>query len=166
MERGDGSTEGKSELETALIHDRFGAAIEDDAHASPDLEAMFLVFVARDGLFAVRAERVESVVPWRDPVTLPGSKGLVRGVIQDRGRVIAVLRHPDGTEPSGSGDASRVLICPTPLGFLGLPATRTFAVAAITTARGLEPLAVLDTEHGPATYLEPDELAARVAADG
>ncbi|MEO1175523.1 MAG: chemotaxis protein CheW, partial [Myxococcota bacterium] len=53
-----------------------------------------LVFAIDSQFFAINAASVVSVIGWREPVALPGSHSTIRGVIQDRGRVVVVIEHP------------------------------------------------------------------------
>ena len=106
--------------------------------------------------YAMAAGDVEGVVPWRAPVPLPRADPRVRGVIQDRGRIVVLLAHPTG-EPRSEEDAAvtRVVICPTAKGYVGLPASTTLRVGQVRFAREPHALATVDCEDGVVTFLEP-----------
>ncbi|MBN1605482.1 MAG: chemotaxis protein CheW [Polyangiaceae bacterium] len=106
--------------------------------------------------FAVLAECVDSVVPWKAPAVVPGADARVRGVIQDRGRIVVVMAHPTGQQgPGGEADASRIIICTTPRGHIGLPASVTHNVGPVELT--VEPTAysVHDSPRGPFTFVDP-----------
>jgi chemotaxis signal transduction protein len=106
--------------------------------------------------FAVPAECVDSVVPWKAPATVPGADSRVRGVIQDRGRIVVVMAHPTGQEgPGGGADGARIIICTTTRGHVGLPAASTNAVGPVELATEPTPYSVHDGLRGPFTYLDP-----------
>jgi hypothetical protein len=106
--------------------------------------------------FAVPAECVDSVVPWKAPATVPGADPRVRGVIQDRGRIVVVMAHPTGQEGAAGGvDGARIIICTTPRGHVGLPAAATNAVGPVELPAEPTPYSVHDGLRGPFTYLDP-----------
>ncbi len=108
--------------------------------------------------FAVGAECVDSVVPWKTPAAVPGVDPRVRGVIQDRGRVVVVMAHPTGqASPAVRADPSRIIICTTPRGHVGLPAATTNAVGPVELPAEPIPYSVHDSARGPFTYLDPTQ---------
>ncbi len=56
-----------------------------------ELTASFLVFRLGSVWYAVNALSVKKVVPWMQPVPVPGTPAFVRGVINSNGQVITVL---------------------------------------------------------------------------
>ncbi len=116
-----------------------------------------LVFEYMNDLFAVPASCVDSIITWKTPTPLPGADPRVRGVIQDRGRIVMLVAHPTGkrNEVLLSVEPKRVIVCATPRGHVGLPATTTRAVGAIELAGVPSPFAVCDSPLGPLTYLDP-----------
>jgi hypothetical protein len=87
---------------------------------------------------------------------VPGNDTRVRGVVQDRGRVVVVMAHPTGqSRPQAPGDPKRIVICETPRGHVGVPATTTAAVESLNLP--VEPTSgsVYDSERGPFVYLDP-----------
>ena len=106
--------------------------------------------------FAVLAERVDSVVPWKAPAPVPGADARVGGVIQDRGRIVVVMAHPTGQlGPAGKADASRIIICTMPRGYVGLPASTTNTVGPVELSAEPTPHSVHDGPHGPFTFVDP-----------
>jgi chemotaxis signal transduction protein len=114
-----------------------------------------LIFEYSSELFAVEASSVEGVVPWKPPVRIPGTDARVRGVIQDRGRIVVVMSHPTGRTMSDVGEAKRVIICATPRGYVGLPAAGTNSVGPVELASAPSAFSVHDAKGGPLTYLDP-----------
>jgi chemotaxis signal transduction protein len=106
--------------------------------------------------FAVLAERVDSVVPWKAPAAVPGADARVRGVIQDRGRIVVVMAHPTGQkEAAGEADASRIIICTTSRGHVGLPASLTNNVGPVELEAEPAAYSVHDSPRGPFTFVDP-----------
>lgn len=138
-------------------------AVANDT-AAPNAPAReLLVFAFGDVLFAVDAVAADTVIAWREPMPLPGVVAEVLGVVQDRGRIVTVVSHPTGTASGVSAPASRIIICSTPTGHLGLPATSTRGVASFAIPETLDANQVFDTSWGPATLVKPSEIAGRLA---
>jgi hypothetical protein len=117
--------------------------------------------------FAVEAARVESVIPWRDPVPLPRATTEMAGVIQDRGRIVTVLQHPAGVAGAARGELPRrILVCPTGRGHVGLPATSTRLVGEVELRGALASGAIVDSSVGALTFVDPEALVARLIAPG
>lgn len=109
------------------------------------LDREALVFAHGEVLYAVDAVRVDAVIPWRDPMPLPGVDAAIQGVIQDRGRVVTVLGDPEGRrDPPPAARPARIVVCTTRRGLIGLPASATRAVGPV----GEETL----------TWIDPDAL--------
>jgi chemotaxis signal transduction protein len=130
--------------------------------ARPNLP--LLVFQYGEASFVIRAEKVETVIQWREPVPLPHSRYQLAGVIQDRGRVVAVLSHPSGAEGASSGSErpSRILVCRTSQGHIGIPADTTQSIGQVTVDSLPASGAVVDTAAGPMTYVDPEHIASSV----
>ena len=129
-----------------------------------------LVFGLEGALFGVDASDVDAVVAWSEPVPLPRGGTSVLGVVQDRGRIVSVLRHPSGRDVGVDERPRRIVICRTRSGLLGLPAATTRAIAPVAIAGEPTPGSVVDTDAGALTFIVPDVLAeqivgARRAAD-
>ncbi|HEX6274819.1 MAG TPA: chemotaxis protein CheW [Polyangiaceae bacterium] len=117
-----------------------------------------LMFELADEAYAVPAAAVEGVVPWRDPAPVPGASSHVRGVIQDRGRIVAVLRHPTGRNVEANGEPRRMILCSTPEGLVGLPASVTRAVTQAEYSGEPKLHAVYASKEGAYTFVAPHRL--------
>jgi len=144
---------------------------EREALASTDLEREALESAETRGLvldllmfehgaeaYAVPAAAVEGVIPWRNPAPVPGVSSQVRGVIQDRGRVVTVLRHPTGRDLHASEEPRRIILCATPEGLVGLPASVTRAVTSATFEVEPQLYAVYCGRDGSYTFVAPQRL--------
>ena len=121
-----------------------------------------LVFEYGECVFAVPAQCVDGVVPWKSPAVVPGIDERVSGVIQDRGRIVVVMAHPSGQiAQSGQVTANRIIICSTSSGYVGLPATTTTSVGPVELSSKPIPSSVYDSQSGPFTYLDPDQYSQR-----
>lgn len=120
-----------------------------------------LVFEFEGARFGVAASDVDAVVAWVEPVPLPRAGGPIRGVVQDRGRVVPVLRHPSWGEPLDQEDPRRIIVCRTSSGLLGIPATTTRAIAATAILGELVP-GVIETDQGTLTFVAPEATAERI----
>ena len=127
------------------------------AHAAKTVLDLLMFEFAGDA-YAVRAGCVDGVVPWRAPSPVPGAGTRVRGVVQDRGRIVTVLSHPAGRATTASSDPLRIIVCETPAGLVGLPASATRAVSSAEFAT--EPVAngVYDLPTGACTFIDPTRL--------
>jgi chemotaxis signal transduction protein len=122
-----------------------------------------LVFELDGATFGVDARQVEGVIAWREPVPLPRGAASVLGVIQDRGRIVTVLRHPTGA----GGDAPsaallRIVVCSTPRGHLGLPAASARSVGSVELVDEPHHCAVVEGSAGALTFLDAEALAAGI----
>lgn len=119
-----------------------------------------LVFSVDRAFYCVKAHDVDAVVAWRTTTPLPGASEAIHGVVQDKGRVVTVLHHPHAASELARGEQPlRVLVCPTPQGFVGLPATRTVGIESVDVVAGAENGSVVETSAGPATLLVVAEVA-------
>jgi hypothetical protein len=115
-----------------------------------------LIFECGSSRLAVSALLVDSVVAWKRPVTVPGSDSRVRGVIQDRGRVVVIMAHADGGATEAvAGEYKRIVICVTPRGLVGLPASGTSSVGSVELSGEPTPGTVYDSPKGPFLYVDP-----------
>ena len=115
-----------------------------------------LLFDYAGDLYAIPASSVDSVVAWKAPAPVPGTDARVRGVVQDRGRIVIVMGHPTGeARPTGTDPPNRIVICNTPRGHVGVPATSTTAVESISLSCEPTPGTVYDSARGPFLYLQP-----------
>jgi hypothetical protein len=123
-----------------------------------------LVFGLEGALFGVDASNVDAVIAWSEPVPLPRGGSPVLGVVQDRGRIVSVMRHPSGAESSGEDTPRRIVVCRTGSGLLGLPASTTRAIAKVAIVGEAIPGSVVDTDAGALTFIVPDLLAEQIVA--
>lgn len=152
-----------NEDELAAFRDPEVEALAEEA----ELERRELLLFELDGaLFAVRALAVTGVVSWREPSAIPQASPRIAGVIQDSGRIIVVLRHPTAQVADGKSSASRVVVCGTKYGFIGLPATTTQGVQSVGLRAAPGSGDVVDTPAGATTYLEPAALVATLVDEG
>lgn len=126
-----------------------------------------LVFELGGALFGVEAARVDAVIPWREPVPLPGAVDLA-GVVQDRGRIVTVVRDPRGRRsPAGTGDPpARIIVCATKRGHLGLPASSARAVGTVALRTFEAPGAEVETSEGVLVWVDPDALVLGILGEG
>jgi chemotaxis signal transduction protein len=137
------------------------SAGSDLAEAETSFVADVLLFDYEGDLFAVPAETVDSVVAWKAPAPVPGNDGRVRGVVQDRGRIVVVMAHPTGqARPQASNEPKRIVICETSRGHVGVPATTTAAVESVSLPTEPTPGSVYDSKRGPFLYLNPSGYSA------
>ncbi|WP_437690325.1 chemotaxis protein CheW [Sorangium sp. So ce176] len=114
-----------------------------------------LLFDSGRVTFALRAKQVEEVIAWRAPAPLPRVGPRVRGILQDRGRIVVIVSVPLA-EPAEA--PLRIVVCRTARGYLGLPAGKTRCVAAVEVFGELSPDVVVDTSEGKVTFLDVTHL--------
>jgi len=130
--------------------------------SSSKLTHELLTFEFLGQKFGVEARTVDTVIAWRDPVPLPRGGQDVRGVIQDKGRIVAVLAHPAaGNAGSAHRNPSRIIVCTTSRGYVGLPAMAA-EVGAVHLHASPTAGAVVDSSVGAITYVDPEELVSLV----
>lgn len=123
-----------------------------------------LVFELEGARFGVEAGDVDAVIAWREPVSLPGASGPVRGVVQDRGRIVSVLHHPASATVTYQDDPRRIIICRTRSGLLGLPASSMRAVSNVEVLGELVPGEPVETDAGNLIFVAPDAIAESIVA--
>jgi chemotaxis signal transduction protein len=149
------------------MSDELNEFVEPIATCSPEQDRSkatvvreLLVFAYEDDVYAVPASGVEGVVPWKTPTPVPGGESRVHGVIQDRGRIVVVMAHPTGQANADQRtEARRIIICSTPRGHVGLPATTTNAVGPVELPSEPSAASVYDSDMGPFTYLDPSRYS-------
>jgi chemotaxis signal transduction protein len=119
-----------------------------------------LVIEQGELLIGVPARAVDSVVPWSQPAALPRTSRWVLGVVQDRGRLVAVRRAE-----RGSTNAQRIVLCVTQRGLVGIPATSTRSVGTVRIHGTLRYGQPLDTDQGALTVLDPEALAEQMTQE-
>lgn len=126
-------------------------------------EHELLLFEHGGVTYGVAAAAVDVVVAWQKPTPLPASLPGFAGVVQDRGRVVAVLATPMGRVQKELGSEQRLVICNTARGFLGLPCGSTRAVGPVVLAQ--PPIAgdTVDSSAGPFVYIDPEALLSELA---
>lgn len=87
---------------------------------------------------------------------LPGAETRVRGVIQDRGRIVVLIAHPAGRPTDGRGESKRIIICNTSRGYVGVPASVTNTVEGIELQSEPSALTIHDSAHGPFMFLDAE----------
>ena len=134
---------------SAFEHDD-GEVLEtrDDA-----TECELLVIEQGELVLGLLAEHVDSVVPWSSPAALPKASPSVLGIIQDRGRLVAVRRPHKAT-----GRAQRVVLCATSKGLVGIPATGTRSIGTVRVRGAMVFGRPVDTDQGTLTVLDLEAL--------
>ena len=130
----------------------------DDADTEPRGPDV-LVFTHDGALFAVPVARVDAIIGWRAPIEVPAAAPALAGLVQHEGRVVAVARNADGGSQQRGRVPTRIILCPTRLGVVGLPATSTVGVKSLALGAVVEGAVTVDTEDGPAVVVAPEALA-------
>ena len=125
-----------------------------------------LTFRFQNNLLAVRASAVARVVGWQKPFPVPGGAPPVAGVVQDGGRIVVVLKHPAGIPLPPKESPTRVVVCDTKRGPVGLPAMETRAVTTVLVEAPPASGDLLETTDGVATYLDVEEIVDKVLRAG
>jgi chemotaxis signal transduction protein len=113
-----------------------------------------LVFRQGDALLGIEARWVDSIIPFRAPALLPLAAATVAGVVQDRGRVVVVCKvQRPGPEPT------RIIVCSTEHGLIGVPASATRAVGEVIAYPELTYGEPIETSDGVMTVLDPATIA-------
>ncbi len=121
-------------------------------------EQDLLLFEHGGVAYGIRAESVDVVVAWSEPAPLPASVAGFAGVLQDRGRVVAILTSPLGRSVAGEVESRRIVICKTRRGFVGLPCVRTREVGLVQLAAAPVPGEVVDSSAGPLVFVDAEHL--------
>jgi chemotaxis signal transduction protein len=117
-------------------------------------ELELLVLTQGSLLLAIAAIAVDSVVAWIEPVAIPEASARVLGIVQDRGRLVAVTRPLDPNAKS-----HRLIVCGSTLGLVGIPATNTRSIGAVA-LRGPHVVGQpVSTELGSLTVLDIEAIA-------
>jgi chemotaxis signal transduction protein len=135
--------------------------LETEGLESPEARRVaidLLMFEHGGEAYAVPAASVEGVIPWRNPAPVPGAAPHVRGVVQDRGRIVTVLCHPTGRNLDSRDEPRRIILCRTPEGLIGLPASITRAVTPATFAMEPKLYGVYAGRDGAYTFVAPQSL--------
>lgn len=126
--------------------------VEGATHTQTQLDV--LVVEQGDVVLGILATCVVAVVPWQTPAPLPRSSEHVLGVVQDRGRLVAVHRYGTMAE-----HPKRLVVCTASPGLIGIAATATRHVGTIT-LDGEPQLGVpIHTSAGALTLIAPEEIA-------
>ena len=140
-------------------------AFRDDA-ADADatravLEHRELLLFELDGVsFGVLARDVSNVITWRPPAPIPQAGPQVLGLVQDAGRIVVVVRHPSASSTAAPTKPTRLVICETRHGLVGLPATTARNVENLALARAPVHGELFESPGGAAVYVEPERLGA------
>jgi chemotaxis signal transduction protein len=136
-------------------------AIVDDA-AAPDAEPRgpeVFVFHHDALLFALPVALVDAIIDWRAPVEVPASLPVLAGLVQHEGRVVAVARSPSGATAASARRPTRIVVCATQHGLIGLPATSTIGVTSLALGTTLDGETAVDTVDGRAQLVSPEGVA-------
>jgi photosystem II stability/assembly factor-like uncharacterized protein len=87
-------------------------------------------------------------------------------VVQDGGRIVVVLKHPAGIPLPPKEAPSRIVVCDTRKGPVGLPAMETRAVTSVLVEGVPTGGDLLETTDGVATYLDVEEIVEKVLRAG
>jgi len=147
-----------------FLPDDAGKAADGDA-ATQHLERDLLVFSHGANRFAVHSRSVLTVVPYRAPSRVPISSPHLAGLVQDQGRLIALALHPTLRSDAGTATPARIVICETPRGFIGLPATQTHDVAAVRVQRTPEHCDVIAHPDGALTFVDVEHVSQVLVAE-
>jgi purine-binding chemotaxis protein CheW len=148
------------------------AAFRPEAAAAEEVEEewpeqrQLLLFQLGGVTFGVGADDVERVVPWAEPAPIPQGDARVRGVVQDRGRIITVLRHPTGRSPHQDVEPTRIVICMSRHGLVGLPAELTRDVVTVGLREGVVAGETTDSSVGVVTVIEPKSIVQSIVGQG
>lgn len=128
---------------------------EEDTVAADDHGSLELLVLAQGSLLlGVPATSVDSVVPWSEPTPIPESSARVLGVVQDRGRLVAVTRPLDP-----NAKMQRLVVCGSSLGLVGIPASSTRSVGSIVLRSEHSAGRPVMTDQGSITMLDVEALA-------
>ena len=138
--------------------DELGAFPRDDEETvhkrSDSTEHELLVIEQGELVLGIPAQLVDSVVPWTSPAALPRTSPWVLGIIQDRGRLVAVRKAE-----KDMGAPQRIVLCATAKGLVGIPATSTRSIGSVRVLGAPRHGQPVDTDHGALTILDLDAVA-------
>ncbi|UJR82632.1 chemotaxis protein CheW [Sandaracinus amylolyticus] len=132
------------------------------AESSARHRRALLLFEHGGALLGVPAESVDAVIAWQAPARLPCATAGIAGVVQDRGRIVAVLESPLGESERETRAVRRLIVCGTTRGFVGIPAETTRGVSTVELARDATPGELVDSSEGPLTIVDPIALISAV----
>jgi len=143
--------------ELQAFSDTDGVQHTGGAHVELDV----LVIEQGSVVLAILSSAVDSVIPWQTPEPLPLCAQDVLGVVQDRGRLVIVQRFA-----AGADRPSRLIVCTTTGGLIGVAATATRLVGTIEIQGELQVDVPLQTSSGPLTIIDPERIARRMMQVG
>ena len=133
----------------------FGSEREEAAKQARRGDTVELLVITQGALLlAIEATHVESVVSFQTPAVLPQASPWVSGIIQDRGRLVAV-RKTEHECPQ----VSRIVLCNTSRGLIGIPASETRSIGQVCLSGPVGFFTPIDSDVGALTILDPEELA-------
>ena len=134
-----------------------------DIDADGLIERNMLVFRFGRERFAIYALDVKNVALWSPPVPLPTQSPIVDGVLEQDGRLIAVLSHPLAAPPKRvPKNLSLLIVCETTSGHIGIPATTSKAVGPMTFHFESVAEENIPSSEGPLSLIDPHLLANRI----
>jgi len=140
---------------------------EDMEHAARGERHMerVLIFEYEDTLFSVDLDSVDSIIEWQSPAPIPRSHPAIRGVIQDKHRIISVLQHPTGRAGTDE-DGTRITVCATPFGLVGIPTERTLHLGPIELSSRLVTGVPVESSFGFLLHLDVSNILSQILGEG
>ncbi len=117
--------------------------------------AQWVSFVLGDEVFACRVADVQEIIPYSEPVPVPGGPDAISGILNVRGDIIPVLNTAQLLN-TRSGEAQRIIILEQGEELTGLEVDRVGEIIAV--APQQIDHATQDNEHIRGTVLHRDRL--------
>lgn len=112
--------------------------------------------------YGVIAEEVSAVIPSTETSLVPGAGGALAGLVQHRGRIVALAADPLG-RPAEASSVQRILVCDLDGQHLGLPAQAEMEIVHV--VGSWEHGELLDSPAGSLTFVEPARVRAALRID-
>jgi chemotaxis signal transduction protein len=139
-----------------------GAIVDDAGAPTSEVEPRgpeVFVFHHDELLFALPVALVDAIIDWRAPVEVPASLPVLAGLVQHEGRVVTVARSPSGATAASARRPTRIVVCATQHGLIGLPATSTIGVTSLALGTSLDGESAVETIDGRARLVSPERVA-------
>ncbi len=154
--------------QTSVMTDDLAAFRDDtadaDASRAPVEHRELLLFELDGAMFGVLAREVSNVIPWRAPAPIPHAGPQVLGLVQDAGRIVVVVRHPSASSTAAPAKPTRIVICETRHGLLGLPASNARTVESVAFPSAPAHGELFESSAGASVYVEPERLGQSLVA--
>jgi len=82
-------------------------------------QLQWVTFLLGEEIFACRVGEVQAIIPYEEPVPVPGAPYNVEGILNVRGEIVPVLSGAKLLETSGK-DSERIIIFEMPQGLVGM----------------------------------------------